>query len=314
MRKQPLAPKFVIELPEEAYVQTRNAAAAWLYALNYEPDQDIAQLKPLLQELFPCANLKTAEALALVKSPFEDISNDAVNDVLNLTHGNSYERLPWREATLKILIRDFLADLKSPSSQLCEDAIQRVTTFLDAPLRGTTKNATQIIAGQRTKIRKLVRSLVLASLYLMNYRKTLSIDDVIAEVENLIKPNHDDDFFVDTFPMDDFLDVQGNLTPRARLALNEARKFIHLLIPARDEIDDIIQRSSKKWRISRMSIVDLNIIRIATYEIMHVKGSQPCVFINEAVELSKVFGSDKSRNFVNGLLQQICDDNKISVT
>ena len=116
MRKQPLAPKFVIELPEEAYIQTRNAAAAWLYALNYEPDQDIAQLKPLLQELFPCANLKTAEALALVKSPFEDISNDAVNDVLNLTHGNSYERLPWREATLKILIRDFLADLQSPSS------------------------------------------------------------------------------------------------------------------------------------------------------------------------------------------------------
>ena len=59
-----------------------------------------------------------------------------------------------------------------------------------------------------------------------------------------------------------------------------------------------------------MSINDLNIIRIATYEMMFGEMTQPSVFINEAVELAKSFGSDKSRNFVNGMLQQIFDDNK----
>ena len=72
----------------------------------------------------------------------------------------------------------------------------------------------------------------------------------------------------------------------------------------------MIQKSSKNWRIERMSINDLNIIRIATYEMMFGEMTQPSVFINEAVELAKSFGSDKSRNFVNGMLQQIFDDNK----
>ena len=72
----------------------------------------------------------------------------------------------------------------------------------------------------------------------------------------------------------------------------------------------MIQKSSKNWRLERMSVNDLNIIRIATYELLFCKVSQPSVYMNEAVELSKTFGSDKSRNFVNGMLQQIWDDNK----
>jgi len=315
MSKKQTAPKRLIELPDEVFSQTRSAAASWLYALNYEPNQDIVQLKALLLEVFPLADLKAAEALALARAPYEDIPNEVVSDVLNLTHGPSYEIYPWREATLKVLIRDFLAALRSPSAQLSEDAIARVATGLNETFRGATKNATQIIAGQRTKIRKTVRSLVLAALYLMNYRRLHSPEEAIREVEDLIKPTaSNDEFFVDVFPLEDFLNADGSLSPRARFALNEARKFVTQLLPVRDSIDEMIQRSSKKWRISRMSIIDLNIIRIATYEITHAKESQPCVFINEAIELSKVFGSDKSRNFVNGLLQQICDDNSISVS
>lgn len=72
------------------------------------------------------------------------------------------------------------------------------------------------------------------------------------------------------------------------------------------EIDRIIQSHSAHWKLSRMSLVDLNILRLAVYE-MHFspKAQAFKVVINEAVELAKRFGTSESGSFVNGVLDQI---------
>lgn len=67
-------------------------------------------------------------------------------------------------------------------------------------------------------------------------------------------------------------------------------------------LDDIINKCSKKWNISRISRVALSIIRLSLYEIMFMDDIPTQVSINEAVELAKKFDSDDSYTFINGLL------------
>ncbi|MCS7252968.1 MAG: transcription antitermination factor NusB [Armatimonadota bacterium] len=70
----------------------------------------------------------------------------------------------------------------------------------------------------------------------------------------------------------------------------------------RDEIDRVIQECAPHWPIERMANVDRNILRMATYEILHMPDTPHSVSINEAVELAKLFGTSESGRFVNGIL------------
>ena len=71
-------------------------------------------------------------------------------------------------------------------------------------------------------------------------------------------------------------------------------------------LDEVIAASSAHWKINRMALVDLNILRVGAYELTHCQDEIPAaVAINEAVELAKVFGSQDSASFVNGILDQI---------
>jgi len=74
------------------------------------------------------------------------------------------------------------------------------------------------------------------------------------------------------------------------------------IISHQKKIDTFIQNASEHWRLSRMAIIDRNILRIALFEFLIDEGTPPKVAINEAVELAKIFGSDSSRRFVNGVL------------
>ena len=71
------------------------------------------------------------------------------------------------------------------------------------------------------------------------------------------------------------------------------------------DIDQIIENVSKNWKISRMSLVDLSIIRIAAFEILYRPDIPRSASINEAVELAKLFGEKDSPSFVNGVLDGI---------
>ena len=70
-------------------------------------------------------------------------------------------------------------------------------------------------------------------------------------------------------------------------------------------IDDIIGKSSRNWRLERMSRVDRNILRLATCELLHFADTPTRVVLNEAVELAKQFGTAESPAFVNGVVDRI---------
>jgi transcription antitermination protein NusB len=72
-----------------------------------------------------------------------------------------------------------------------------------------------------------------------------------------------------------------------------------------DELDALIGRHSEHWRLSRMTLVDRNLLRLAIYELVYQPQIPPKVVINEAVEMAKRYGTEASGAFVNGLLDQI---------
>jgi N utilization substance protein B len=88
----------------------------------------------------------------------------------------------------------------------------------------------------------------------------------------------------------------------------DAAYFDTVMVAVRDNIEDIdkaIGRASDNWRIGRMAKVDLSIIRLAVAEIAYVEEIPTAVAVNEAVDLAKRYGSDKSYEFVNGVLGRI---------
>ena len=74
-----------------------------------------------------------------------------------------------------------------------------------------------------------------------------------------------------------------------------------------EEIDSLLGKFAVDWAIDRMPIVDRNILRLAIGEILYAKDIPVKVSINEAVELAKIFSSDESARFVNGVLGAIVD-------
>lgn len=75
---------------------------------------------------------------------------------------------------------------------------------------------------------------------------------------------------------------------------------------SRADIDSVIQANMAHWKIDRLSLVDLNILRIATFELKYNAGEvPPNAAINEAIEMAKKYSTSDSGKFVNGVLDQI---------
>ena len=72
-----------------------------------------------------------------------------------------------------------------------------------------------------------------------------------------------------------------------------------------DEIDHLIRDVAQNWNIERMAVIDRNVLRMATYEIIHRKDIPPKVSINEAIELGKRYSTQNSGGFINGVLDKI---------
>ena len=76
-------------------------------------------------------------------------------------------------------------------------------------------------------------------------------------------------------------------------------------------IDELIGRYAINWEVKRMPGIDRNILRIAIYEMRFAEEKIPVtVAVNEAVELAKMFGSDKSARFINGVLGKLMREEK----
>lgn len=79
----------------------------------------------------------------------------------------------------------------------------------------------------------------------------------------------------------------------------------------RAEIDKRIAGTSKNWAISRMAKVDLNILRLAVFELVFRTDIPRNVTINEAIEVAKKFGTEDSPAFINGILDEIAANNEV---
>ena len=68
------------------------------------------------------------------------------------------------------------------------------------------------------------------------------------------------------------------------------------------DLDAVIARFARNWRLDRMGRIELTLLRLAVYELLHRTDIPPRVAINEALELSRQFGEADARSFVNGIL------------
>jgi N utilization substance protein B len=80
------------------------------------------------------------------------------------------------------------------------------------------------------------------------------------------------------------------------------RNLVSGVLRHREELDILIHKYAPAWPVSQIAIVDRNILRLAHYELSGASGTPAKVAINEAVDLAKLFGSDNSSRFVNGVL------------
>jgi transcription antitermination protein NusB len=91
----------------------------------------------------------------------------------------------------------------------------------------------------------------------------------------------------------------------------EAREFASRLaigtLSHLDELDERIRSRAEHWRISRMAVVDRNILRLAVYEFLY-EPTPRTVAINEALEIARRFSTYEATQFINGILDAVKRD------
>ena len=131
--------------------------------------------------------------------------------------------------------------------------------------------------------RHLARSTVLQSLYEWDFRSKAD-----SEVVEVITRN-----------AEEFAGEAGDLSFMKELMIS--------ILEKRKDIDNIITKTAPDWPLDKISIIDRNILRIGLYELIFSdKKEVPAkVAINEAIELAKSYGGEKSGKFVNGVLGSV---------
>lgn len=99
-----------------------------------------------------------------------------------------------------------------------------------------------------------------------------------------------------------FREDQAHVSGRVR---EFAEELVQGVQTERDNIDKVIRARSKNWALTRMPRVDLNVMRMAAYELMFRTDIPKKVTINEAIEIARKFGDKDSPAFVNGILDEI---------
>ena len=86
-----------------------------------------------------------------------------------------------------------------------------------------------------------------------------------------------------------------------------ARVIIFGVHPLREHLDRVIEKYAPEWPLDQIAAIDRNILRMACWEFAVSRDTPVKVAINEAVELAKLFGSDSTARFVNGVLGTLVD-------
>ncbi|TKS60886.1 MAG: N utilization substance protein B [Nitrospira sp.] len=84
-----------------------------------------------------------------------------------------------------------------------------------------------------------------------------------------------------------------------------AERLVAGVLEHKKDLDALIGRYATNWKISRMQIVDRNILRIGAYELLWLDDMPAKVTVNEAIEMAKDFGDNEAAKFVNGILDRV---------
>ena len=98
---------------------------------------------------------------------------------------------------------------------------------------------------------------------------------------------------------------EGCPEPRAHYAYGE--ELIQGVIAHQADIDARIKGLAQNWDFERIAKIDLAILRLAMFEMIHRRDIPPVVSINEAIDLSKQFSTADSKRFINGILDRMKD-------
>ena len=126
--------------------------------------------------------------------------------------------------------------------------------------------------------RRRARELAMQALFYMDANRSASPQMLERFCENFIPPQKARPFFI---------------------------KLVTGVLEAKPQIDTLIERFSKNWRVRRMSCVDRNIMRVAVFEMLFCHDIPPKVSINEAIDVGKKFGTEESGAFINGIIDSI---------
>jgi len=99
---------------------------------------------------------------------------------------------------------------------------------------------------------------------------------------------------------------------RSKDAHDFARQLVETTVEHEESIDRIIKAKVANWDFSRLAVLDRLILRMAICELLHFKEIPPKVSMDEAIELAKLFSTEKSGQFVNGILDAVLNDLKAS--
>ena len=89
---------------------------------------------------------------------------------------------------------------------------------------------------------------------------------------------------------------------------NFMKELVGSLIDKMEEIDEIIQKFSDHWILDRMTVIDRNILRMGTCELLFSFSTPPKVVINEAIDIAKKYGNEDSPEFINGILDKVYNE------
>jgi N utilization substance protein B len=104
---------------------------------------------------------------------------------------------------------------------------------------------------------------------------------------------------------DEMLDYAGGEHGGAVQSRQYAGHLIHSVLDNREAIDEQLNRHSSNWDLKRMAAVDRAILRVGTAELLFSPDVPHKVAIDEAVEIAKLYGTDDSGRFVNGVLDAV---------
>jgi transcription antitermination protein NusB len=83
------------------------------------------------------------------------------------------------------------------------------------------------------------------------------------------------------------------------------QRIVQGVLEHKKELDTLIGEHATNWKVSRMPIVDRNILRAGLYELLWIEEVPAKVTMNESIELAKSFGDDEASKFVNGILDKV---------